>query len=478
MKKSLVLFLGVLVLSGCTTYTVKRGEKPYDKGYVVARRGFVIPEYTIGENNSVPDDLGLAKERLKRRRKTVDYYYEKLGDIDSNFKSYCLKPMGAAAGLVTSPFRLPVVVYQDHKYAHNPAYREKMDKINEQADKKQRAKIKIIREYMSKYIQDDLSFEKELMAVKGRPEAEQAVKEAAVAEVKPDEVKIEEKVQVAEQPGAQEAPKAEEKPVETAQPAEVTQPAQEEAKKEEESRTTEQAAATETVKPVQKQAEVIIEGKITKPEEKTPAAEVTQPAQEEAKTEEAAAQAQSKEEKMAEELARQEEEKAQALQEEAVRPQEKPAKVSMWQKMKNIFKHKEKPAKTEEVVQEEPEEKPVKVSMWQKMKNAFKPKEKPAAAPAQMIPGEPPVAIIVARPVKGYSPLKVHFSASRSRAAKGKIVSYEWDFGDQDKSKKPSAINTFYSGTFEPKQFTVTLTVQDDRGNVGIATTNIEVLNK
>ena len=459
MKKSLVLFLGVLVLSGCTTYTVKRGEKPYDKGYVVARRGFVIPEYTIGENSSVPDDLDLAKERLKRRRKTVDYYYEKLGDIDSNFKSYCLKPMGAAAGLVTSPFRLPVVVYQDHKYAHNPAYREKMDKINEQADKKQRAKIKIIREYLSKYIQDDLSFEKELMAVKGRPEVEQAVKEAAKPEVKPDEVKIEEKVQVTEQPGAQEV-----------------------AKTEEESRTTEQAAATETVKPVQKQAEVIIEGKITKPEEKAPVVEVTQPAQEEAKTEEAVAQAQSKEEKMAEELARQEEEKAQALQEEAVRPEEKPVKVSMWQKMKNIFKHKEKPAKTQEAAQEKPEEKPeekpVKVSMWQKMKNAFKPKEKPAAAPAQMIPGEPPVAIIVARPVKGYSPLKVHFSASRSRATKGKIVSYEWDFGDQDKSKKPSATNTFYSGTFEPKQFTVTLTVQDDRGNVGIATTNIEVLNK
>jgi PKD repeat protein len=94
------------------------------------------------------------------------------------------------------------------------------------------------------------------------------------------------------------------------------------------------------------------------------------------------------------------------------------------------------------------------------------------------VPGEPPVAIIVAKPVKGYSPLKVHFSASRSRAVKGKILSYEWDFGDGDTSKKPSCVNTFYSGSFEPKKFTVTLTIQDDRGNVGTTSTEVEVLNK
>ncbi len=447
MRKSLVLLLAVITLSGCTTYKFQKGLKPYDKGYVVSRRGFVIAEYTIGENSTVPADLELAQERFSRRKKSVEYYYEKLGDIDSNFKSYFLKPLSTAGGLVASPVRLPMAAYQDYKYEHNPAYKEKMDKIDDQADQKQRERVKIVRDYLSKYIQDDLAFERELLAVKGKTEARELAQKPskqeelpmeAATEVKPAQTAVEEKpaeVAVEEKPAeavVEEKPAEaviEEKPVETAQPTEVTPPVE----------------ATQIEEAAQAPAEK---------SESVPVVEV-------AKTEAPVVGAPAIEEKMDEELAKQE---------------VKPKKTGLWQKTKNFFKRKPKPAKPQEEVQEvqTQEEKPPKESFWKKM---FKPKEKTVKL-TERIPGEPPVAIITAKPMKGYSPLKVRFSAGKSHAIKGKIVSYEWDFSDGDKAKKPDPINTFYSGSFEPKQFTVTLTVQDDKGNIGTATETIEVLNK
>jgi len=93
-------------------------------------------------------------------------------------------------------------------------------------------------------------------------------------------------------------------------------------------------------------------------------------------------------------------------------------------------------------------------------------------------PGQP-VAVIVAEPVQGYSPLRVRFYGSKSYTSKGRrIVSYLWDFGDGDTSSKENAMNTYYSVNFMPRDFTVTLTVQDDAGNTALATTTIRVLNK
>ncbi|MCX5705674.1 MAG: PKD domain-containing protein [Candidatus Omnitrophica bacterium] len=432
MRKSFVLLLAVIALSGCTTYKFQKGLKPYDQGYVVSRRGFVIAEYTIGENSTVPAALELAQERFSRRKKSVEYYYEKLGDIDSNFKSYFLKPLSTAGGLVTSPVRLPMAAYQDYKYEHNSAYKEKMDKIDDQADQKQRDRVKIIRDYLSKYIQDDLAFERELLAAKGKTEArelaqqpskqEELPMEAAV-EVKSAEIAVEEKpAEVSAEAKPAEAV-VEEKPTEVTPPVEATH--------------LEEAAQASAEKP-----------------ESVPVVEV-------AKTEAPVVEAPVKEEKMDEELAKQE---------------VKPKKTGLWQKTKNFFKRSPKPAKPQEEAQETQmkEEKPPKESFWKKM---FKPKEKTVKL-TERIPGEPPVAIITAKPMKGYSPLKVRFSAGKSHAIKGKIVSYEWDFSDGDKAKKLDPINTFYSGSFEPKQFTVTLTVQDDKGNIGTATETIEVLNK
>ncbi len=86
-------------------------------------------------------------------------------------------------------------------------------------------------------------------------------------------------------------------------------------------------------------------------------------------------------------------------------------------------------------------------------------------------------AVITANPIKGYSPLKVFFSAGRSRSPFGRIIAYEWDFGDGDKSSRRSATNTFWSTSYEPKFYTVGLTVTDDKGNSSTTTQLIEVIN-
>ena len=99
--------------------------------------------------------------------------------------------------------------------------------------------------------------------------------------------------------------------------------------------------------------------------------------------------------------------------------------------------------------------------------------EKKATKPAKL-----PVAVIIAKPTKGLSPLKVQFYANKSNAPGGRIIHYAWDFGDGDTSTKMNPINTYFSGSLEPRYYTVTLTVHDDKGNSATASTTIEVVNK
>jgi hypothetical protein len=97
--------------------------------------------------------------------------------------------------------------------------------------------------------------------------------------------------------------------------------------------------------------------------------------------------------------------------------------------------------------------------------------EKPAAKPSL----EPPVAVIIAKPVRGYSPLKVNFSGQKSYSKSGRIVSYDWDLGDGDTSTKKNPENTYWSTTYGLRNFTATLTVRDDAGNTSSVSTVIEV---
>jgi len=103
-------------------------------------------------------------------------------------------------------------------------------------------------------------------------------------------------------------------------------------------------------------------------------------------------------------------------------------------------------------------------------------KEREKKAPPK--PSQSIGAVITAKPLEGFSPLVVKFYGRRSRSPGAKIVSYDWNFGDGDTSNKANPRNTFYSGSFEPKVFTVTLTVQDNQGNTDTSSVEITVKNK
>ncbi len=128
----------------------------------------------------------------------------------------------------------------------------------------------------------------------------------------------------------------------------------------------------------------------------------------------------------------------------------------------------------------EPTKKAVKAAKKPKTAAARPPKIKPEARRAQtkVVSLAEPVAVIVAKPAKGYSPLTVRFYGGRSHSPKSRIIHYAWDFGDGDISTKENPVNIYYSGSFEPKQFNVTLTVTDNDGKTATATAVIEVLNK
>lgn len=88
-----------------------------------------------------------------------------------------------------------------------------------------------------------------------------------------------------------------------------------------------------------------------------------------------------------------------------------------------------------------------------------------------------PHIVISAKPIKGFSPLRVHFYA-KAYSPKAKIVSYEWDFGDGDTSKQQNPFNTYISSSYGSKFYTATVTVYDNKGGCTSATTVIEVKNK
>jgi len=318
-RTGLLLVLSLL-LSGCATYKFQKGAAPYDKGYVVSYDGKPIPEYTLGQDNSVPD-LTLAKERFKRRRAKVEYYYKKMGQIEARLKEFFWDPPAMFVGFIGGLFRWPFTAIDDYKYNHNPEYREKADRLDEQADELEKARINNLKTKLKVYIDEDLAKEsgkKELPA----PETQVLPQQVPVAEPP-----------VAETPVAK-APVA---PVEQIKP--VTAP-------------------------------------ITAPEEA----------------------------------------------------------------------------------------------------HAVTPKEVlPIAEPVNL---KPPVAVIIAKPAKGFSPLQVNFNGAKSYSSSAKIVSYLWDFGDGDTSTQKNPLNTYWSTTFGSRIFTATLTVKDEKGQTASTSTSIEVVTK
>ena len=316
MRKTGLLLVLLLLLSGCATYSFKKGAVPYDKGYVATYDGKPIPEYTLGQNNSVPD-LVLAKERFNRRRATVEYYYKKMGQIEARCKELFWDPPVMCIDFIGGIFRWPFVAVADYKYNHNPQYKEKADRLDEQTDELEKARVNSLKAKLKDYIDGDLA--KELT------QKEPAVSQAIV---------------------------------------------------------------------VQKQ---------------TPVTEVS------------------------------------------TAPVVEAPVVSV------------EPEKGQAVIPSE-----VKPAVVLDKKEAF----------VQPVKLELPVAVIIAKPSKGFSPLQVNFNGGKSYSKSSRIVSYVWDFGDGDTSTKKNPINTYWSTTYGSRIYTATLTVKDENGQSVSTSTNIEVITK
>ncbi|SHJ21398.1 PKD domain-containing protein [Pseudozobellia thermophila] len=87
---------------------------------------------------------------------------------------------------------------------------------------------------------------------------------------------------------------------------------------------------------------------------------------------------------------------------------------------------------------------------------------------------EPPTAVISTSATSGTTPLSVDFTGDQSIDNDGSIVSYYWDFGENNRT------STLANPTYEyisPGEFTVTLTVTDDDGATDSDTTIVKVNN-
>ncbi len=161
MKKILIVLLCLVLLSGCAPYKVVRGTKPPVKdGYVFLRDGVMLPEYTVGDGGIAPDNVYLAKERFKRRRKTVEVYYKKMGIIDNRFKENVPDRLGYTLGIVGSVFTLPVRTLKSYRHEYDPKYRARVDRAEAEKEALEKARLEKLKTELNDYIKLDLEQEK------------------------------------------------------------------------------------------------------------------------------------------------------------------------------------------------------------------------------------------------------------------------------------------------------------------------------
>ncbi|MCL0048362.1 PKD domain-containing protein, partial [Dehalococcoidia bacterium] len=91
------------------------------------------------------------------------------------------------------------------------------------------------------------------------------------------------------------------------------------------------------------------------------------------------------------------------------------------------------------------------------------------------IENQPPVAIIEPVTDRILSGEGLLFNALDSYDPDGTIVSYRWDFGDGTTAKGRAAVHRFRGAQNEPKTYTISLTVEDDRGGTATETVLVTV---
>ena len=84
-----------------------------------------------------------------------------------------------------------------------------------------------------------------------------------------------------------------------------------------------------------------------------------------------------------------------------------------------------------------------------------------------------PHAKFTKTPKEGYPPLEVTFDASASSSPNGAIVSYEWDFGDDEAGSGVTVEHTYT----EKGTYSVTLVVTDSTGATAARTDEVQALS-
>lgn len=148
--------LSCVFICGCaTTYKFAPGGKKYDNGYVVQRNDVIVPEFTVDNLGRAPADLNVAKERFRRRKKTIIRFYQEMGYFGSTITEDAQLFLSA----FTVPVRTPIEGVKYNKYKTDPAYRAKIDAQDLEEEKKEQEKLRAIEDRMREYIEKDIAFE-------------------------------------------------------------------------------------------------------------------------------------------------------------------------------------------------------------------------------------------------------------------------------------------------------------------------------
>jgi len=93
----------------------------------------------------------------------------------------------------------------------------------------------------------------------------------------------------------------------------------------------------------------------------------------------------------------------------------------------------------------------------------------------EIVPSDTPLleAVIDAVPgTTGPIPLQIRFDASGSKSIKGKIISYEWDFGDGSDLQSGKSVSHIFN---DPGFYNVVLIVEEDSGKTASTSVEVEV---
>jgi len=157
-RNKVFLLIISVALGGCTVHRFQKSEK-YG-GQVVARFGYVIPEYTTDLENKAPQDLKLAKDRFIRRNDMVETYYIRMGQIESYGRRYITHFPRIMWSIFANTIKLPAHIISEYRYDNNEHYRKKIDALDAEAKAKEDTETGQIKEQLKEFIRQDLEKEK------------------------------------------------------------------------------------------------------------------------------------------------------------------------------------------------------------------------------------------------------------------------------------------------------------------------------